>query len=133
MKDYFMKCIVDPCSPDTLDWNIENEDNLEERKVSTFEETYENLEYVNPNFRYLSFDQVERLEDCLKRPFEIESARYPTIKVSPAYIITKLVESITTNLPDIHISSIRIMGGFSSYVMHSRFPYNDLDILINLD
>merc|ERR1712048_970405 len=70
---------------------------------------------------------------CLLSDYEIESSHFPVLRVPPCYIIKRLHDSICEQMPNVTIRSMRIMGGFSSYVMCSRFRYNDLDILFNLD
>merc|ERR1740136_156998 len=74
------------------------------------------------------------MESILLRQFEITGInQFPCLRIKPAMIMTKLKNRIESNLEGVLIQNIRIMGGVSSYVMNKDFPFNDLDMLYNLE
>jgi len=136
-KQYWIKQLVDIDDDSTLDWidSGNPSDSLPEPDIQ-FDDDFTEIQPAtdeNKNTRMLTINQVRTLEQCLLTNYEIESVKFPTIRVPPCYMIKRVVDAIRAQLPEVEVKSVRIMGGFSSYVMCHKFRYNDLDILFHID
>jgi len=133
-KDYWLAKLVDVSDvKSTADW--EQSDPLPDPSGFGSDHCYEPQEYLemDGNTRLLSMEQVQQLESCLLSNYEIESSKFPIIRTPPCYFIFKLTQKIQKEMPDVTIRSVRIMGGFSSFIMCHKFRFNDLDILFEID
>lgn len=134
--------IVDPEDSNTFDWNDESELGIGQVvTVQGFTNSEASDEGILPrpnifpyeSCRPLSFKQLMTLEQkILLADYEIDSVRFPPIRVAPVDIISRLKRKIGTLVEGARIESIRIMGGVASHIINTSFPYNDLDILFNL-
>jgi len=138
-KIYWDSQIINVKEDATLDWDPRAIEHRDVEYVKEIDEQQEELlkevakQALPVNCVFLKMSQINILENCLKTNYVIESQRYPKLYVPPAYMIEKLIDNIRKDIPEITIDSVRIMGGFSSYVMSPRFRYNDLDILIKIN
>jgi len=134
--------IVDPENSNTFDWENENELGAGHViSVKSFMKTLSSDEgslpqrniFPHETCRPLTFSQLMTLErNILLADYEIDSVRFPPIRVAPVDIISRLKRKISTLVEGARVESIRIMGGVASHIISSSFPFNDLDILFNL-
>jgi len=140
-KQYWINQLVDVDDHSTLDW-IDSDNpsdflpppDIQFEDLHNFaDETLVTKPELNDSTRVLTVNQVRTLEQCLLTNYEVESQKFPTIRVPPCYMIKRVIDAIRSQIPEVEVKSIRIMGGFSSYVMCHKFRYNDLDILFHLE
>lgn len=134
--------IVDPENSNTFDWEDESELGTGRVvSVKSFMKTQSSDEgslpqrniFPHETFRPLTFSQLMTLErNILLADYEIDSVRFPPIRVAPVDIISRLKRKISTLVEGARVESIRIMGGVASHIISPSFPFNDLDILFNL-